>query len=617
MAEDKNTKEHKQNNEQPKKPTNLSEEIRNPGVNYDPNAPKTPGEMPEKVKKEMDKTKQQLEKFKKDVIKKYPFTLALGIVPPQAAEKMDEELGLTPEEKKEKPMHILMVIPEDNYKQVPEMKATLIKQVKEMKPKIWLNIITPVDLWNYSLDSKYDVVEALGMSYPLHDKGILGALRVSQIHKSLCLRKFEKYIYSYVIAGSLVRGEAKETSDVDVFVIIDDTDVKRMSRLELKEKLRGIIYQYVAEAGELAGVKNKLSPQVWLLTDFIENIRDADPIIFTSVRDGVPLYDRGGFLPWKLLLKMGKIKPSPEAIDRFMGMGDKTKEIVKQRLMDIVLGDIYWSVITPTQAVLMMYGIPPTNIPETVREVKRLLVEKEKMMDKKYLDILENITINYYKGYEHGKVKEVSGAEVDKLLKDVEDYTKKLKEIASEIEKRSTERTLNETYDNVFKILKHLFGNKNENELVKEFEKEIVKKARAEPRMLKVLNELIDAKKKYKGKKKPTKYEIEDIRKNSAHLINNLIEYGQRKDLSEFNKIKIDLFYGEGNNKHANIFLTKPIFIIEEGKIRKIAENGKIEDSSQDEFEKIIAAQKRNPQKLTEEVLKVIKKEFGEFELEV
>ena len=40
-----------------------------------------------------------------------------------------------------------------------------------------------------------------------------------------------------------------------------------------------------------------------------------------------------------------------------------------------------------------------------------------------------------------------------------------------------------------------------------------------------LLNELIDAKKRYKGKKKPTKYEIEDVRKNTTYLINHLIEY--------------------------------------------------------------------------------------------
>jgi hypothetical protein len=101
-----------------------------------------------------------------------------------------------------------------DYEPTSEDIATVEDWVS--KPKIWLNIITPVDLWNYCLDSKFDIVEAMGMCYPLHDKGILGALRVAQIHKSLCLRKFEKYIYSYVIGGSLVRGETKPTSDVDV-----------------------------------------------------------------------------------------------------------------------------------------------------------------------------------------------------------------------------------------------------------------------------------------------------------------------------------------------------------------------------------------------------------------
>ena len=63
-----------------------------------------------------------------------------------------------------------------------------------MQPKLWLNLMTPVDLWNFSLDGKYDISEAIGMAFPLHDKGILGALRVAQIHKSLVLRKFEKFV---------------------------------------------------------------------------------------------------------------------------------------------------------------------------------------------------------------------------------------------------------------------------------------------------------------------------------------------------------------------------------------------------------------------------------------
>ncbi len=595
----------------------LSDELKNPSMDYHPGQ-KLPGEIPEEVKKEMDKTKEKLDNFKKEVIKKFPFTLAMGIIPPQAADRFDEELALTPEEKKEKPMHITMVIPEENFKEINKIKGEIIKMVKGMKPVIWMNIITPVDLWNYCLDSKYDIAEAIGMSYPLYDKGILGALRVSQIHKSLCLRKFEKYIYSYVIAGSLIRGEAKATSDVDVFVIIDDTDVKRMPRLELKEKLRGIIYQYVAEAGELAGVKNKLSPQVYLLTEFWEDVKDVVPVIFTFIRDGIPLYDRGGFLPWKLLLKMGKIKPSPEAIDRFMATGEKTKEMVKQRLLDIVLMDIYWSVINPSQALLMMYGIPPPTPSETVKEVKRIFVDEEKMLEQKYVDILHKIVIDYYKGYEHGKVKEVSGKEVDELMKDAEDYMKRLKELAEQIDKRNQEKTLKGTYENVFEVLKNLFGNKSETELVKQFEKELINKGRTDPKHLKVLHEIIEAKRKYNSKKRPTKYELEDIRKNANYLMNSLIEYGQRCDLVDIKKMQVRVGYtNKDKQKHLDLFMTNPSFVLDEAKLSKINDKGKLESASQAEFETILRQQKGKPQKISKEILDCLKREYGDFELEL
>ena len=578
---------------------------------YKPKGKGAPGEVSEEVKKEMEKTRAKLEKFKKSILKKYPFTEAIGIIPPQAAEKFDEENELTEEEKKLKPMHLVIIIPEDKFKEVNKLKADLIKESKEMKPPIWLNIMTPVDIWNFSLDSKYDITEAIGMSFPLHDKGILGALRVAEIHKSLVLRKFEKYVTSYIICGSMVRGEAKKTSDVDVFIVIDDTDVKRMPRLELKEKLRGIIYSYIMEAGELAGVKNLLNVQVYILTEFWESVKDAHPVMLTMIRDGVPLYDRGTFMPWKLLLKMGKIKPSPEAIDMFMSMGDKLSESVKRKLMDIVMGDLYWGVLTPSQALLMLYGVPPPNTKETFKEMKKIFVDKEKMLEKKYINILEEITIKYYKGYEHGKVKEVSGAEVDRLLKDSEEYMKRLKELRGQIEKRTQERTVQEIHDSIFKILKSLFGKKSEPSLVKDFEKELVNKGRTDPRYLHILNELISVKKKYKSKKKPTKYEVEQIRKNASQLMNNLIEYGQRCELVDLKKNKVIITYE--NNKKADLFLTNPAFLIKEGKISKITT--KIEDTTQEEFESIIQQQKGKAGKVTNKILNVLKNALGEFEI--
>jgi predicted nucleotidyltransferase/uncharacterized protein (UPF0332 family) len=494
---------------------------------------KIPVENPEKIKKEMEKTKEEIEKIKSFILQKYSFVKAIGILPPQSIPRFIEEEEVPKET--EKSIHLLVIIPEEKFKKLNEIKKGIVQEIEKLKQKIWLHILTPVDIWEICLDSKFDLSSAIAMSYPLYDKGILGALRVAEIHKSLVLQKFEKYVVSYVIGGSLVRGEAIKTSDVDVFIIINDTDVKKMPRLELKEKLRAIIYQYVAEAGALAGVKNKLSPQIYLLTDFWEAVKDAHPVIFTFIRDGIPIYDRGTFMPWKSLLKMGKLKPSPESIDMFMSMGDKTVKRVKATFLDLVLGDIYWSVITPSQALLMLYGLPPPNVKETVRDMKKIFYEKEKMIEKRYIDILEEIAIKYYKGYEHGKVKEVSGTQVDRLLKNAEDYMKRLKELREQIEKRADEKTVEQLYSDVNELMKTLVGKKSQAQLVKDFEKDFVKKGIFSPQHLRILSSVIKARAEFK-KGKLNSHHVDNARKNAQILINDIIEYNQRCDLAKNKK---------------------------------------------------------------------------------
>ena len=419
----------------------------------------------EKIEKDIEKVKKEIEKLKTYIVKKYPFTIALGVLPPASLKLFIEEEEIPKET--DKHTHIYMIVPEDKFKEIPKIKKDVVAKIESMKQKIWLQVKTPVDVWEACLDSKFDIAGAIAMAFPLYDKGMLASLRVAQVHKTLVLQKFERYVVSYVIAGSLVRGDTVKTSDVDVFVVINDTDVKRMPRLELKERLRGIIHQYIGEASAIAGVKeNVLNVQVYLLTDFWESVKDAHPVIFTFIRDGIPLYDRGTFLPWKTLLKMGKLKPSPEAIDMFMSMGDKTTSRAKKALLDIVVHDIYWGVISPSQAMLMLYGLPPPTTKETVSEMKRVFVDKEKLLEKKYWDMLYEIVIKFYKGYEHGEIKEVSGKDVDRLMKNTEDYLKRLKELREDIEKRMMEKTFEEIYNDVFKLNYYMrLGTKPENSM--------------------------------------------------------------------------------------------------------------------------------------------------------
>lgn len=573
--------------------------------------PKPVDNISDETREEMEKTKTKLDKFKKDIMKKHPYIMALGILPPFAIPKFEEEAALTPEEIKEKPIHVLVIIPEDKFKDIKKIRKEMVDSVKGFKPTLWIHVMTPVDVWNYGLDAKYDMFEGIAMCFPLHDNGLLGSLRVAQIHKNLVLRKFENYVTSYVIAGSLVAGNATKTSDVDVYVIINDTDVKRMPRLELKEKLRGIIYTYIAEAEELAGVKNKLNIQVYILTEFWEGVKDAHPVFFTFIRDGVPMYDKGTFMPWKLLLKMGKIKPSPEAIDVFMRSGDKMKDTVKKMLMDNLTLDIYWGVLTPSQGLLMLYGVAPPKPRDTVTEMKRIFVDKEKLLEKKYIDIFDKI-VSTYKDVEHGKIKEMTGVQIDKFLEDAQSYMKRLGELRKQIEKRVQENTINQVYDDLIKMLKALFGNKSASALVEDFESSFIKKGKFPEVYLKILKDVVKAKEDFK-KGKLTGNDVENVRKNASVIVNNLIEYNQRCELIALDKGRFRLLLRDG--KMCELILAGgQAFLIREGKLEKV--ENKLVNCGKDDLERALTEQKNNLEiKTNSKVFEVLRKELGDFEV--
>tara|TARA_Y100000310_G_scaffold285184_1_gene308468 strand:- start:538 stop:2367 length:1830 start_codon:yes stop_codon:yes gene_type:complete len=607
----------------------MTQEDNIPGMSIDKKYSKTPNipnVNPSELQKELEKTKKEFEKLKNFIVKKYPFTEAIGIIPPQAIKRFIDEDEVPKET--EKHVHLYMIVPEEKLKEIPKIKQEIVSYMDsdKTKQKLWLQIRTPVDIFENCLDSKFELASAIAVSFPLYDKGFLGALRVAEIHKSLVLQKFEKYVVSYVLGGSVVRNEAGPTSDVDVFIIINDTDVKRMSRLELKERLRTIIFQYIAEASALAGVKNKLEPQVYLLTDFWESVKDANPVMFTFIRDGIPIYDRGTFMPWKQLLRMGKLKPSPEAIDMFMKTADKTRSMAERRLIDAMI-DIYYGVLTPSQALLMLNGLPPPTHKETPKMMEKIFVKKEKMLKKSEIKVLEK-SVNNFRNYEHDLKYTIKGAEIDQLLKDSEVYIKRLRELREQIEKTSQERTIEQIHKDIFDLLETNFGKKSQSVLVEEFEKKLVKTGKLSSQSLRILKDVISAKKEFKKGKSDSR-KIDDARKNAMILINDLIEYSQRKDLMALEKSRMRLKYvSEGKENFADLIISnEKSFLIQGNAIKKIVNKREgyaketvgvlaVEASNMQELSEAVEKQKSEKNiQVNPRIFELLKRELGDFEV--
>ncbi len=571
-------------------------------------------ESPDKIKKEMEKTKKELEKIKGFVVKKYPYTIAIGILPPQSIKLFIEEEEVPKET--EKHIHLQIIVPEEKYKEVPKIKQEIVKQIDSLnsKQKIWLHINTPVDIWEICLDSKFELYAAIAMSFPLYDKGILGILRLSEIHKSLVLQKFERYVVSYVIGGSFLRGTATKTSDVDVFVIINDTDVKRMPRLELRERLRSIIAGvHMQESIALAGVKNTLHIQTWLLTDFWNDVKDANPVIFTFIRDGIPIYDRGTFMPWKALLKMGRLKPSPESIDMFMKTAERTKEMIERRLIDAMI-DVYYGVLTPSQALIMLYGYPPPTHKETPELMNKIFVDKERMLKKTDIAVLEKV-VKLFKDYEHEKLKKISGSEIDKLVDDSEEYLKRLRELREKIDKRAQEKTIEEIYKDVFNLLESILGKNSQEKIIHEFENKFVRTGKFSPQSIRILKDIVNAKTEFK-KGKSNLHKIDEARKNASILINSLIEYSQRCDLMALEKTRIKLKYKESGKEHTAELLIcdNEAFLFMKNEIRRLTD--RIAISNMEEVSKAVEKRKSKQNvELNPKVFELLKKELGEYEI--
>jgi uncharacterized protein (UPF0332 family)/predicted nucleotidyltransferase len=562
-------------------------------------APKELPKLTPEAKKKLKAIKDKLDTFQKRVIEKFDkYIVGICLLPPPKQEGEQKPA--------EEQFHVLVLVDDSDSKKMSkaELKDKLGSIVETIAKEIDKNLMPQTviltELWQSCFDAKYDLLQLIAMGAPIYDTGMLSAIKLAEIHKTMVLKKFEKYIVSYVLAGSLVQGKATKTSDVDVWVVIDDTDVKKMTRAELKDKLRAIIIGMGIETGEITGIKNKLNIQVYILTDFWDSLKEANPIIFTLLRDGVPFYDRGIFIPWKQLLKMGKITPSYEAIDMFMHSGEQMLKRVSYKIKEIGMEDTYYAILTPSQAALMMFGLPPPAPRETAELMREIFVKKHKLLEEKYVQILEK-NIQVRKDLEHGTKTDLSGKELDELLKSAEDYLTRIKKLFSQIELMKEQKDMLHVYDTVISMIRDVLklegiDKVSDIEIVKIFEDELISQGKIPAKFLRSLNEIIKAKKDYDDKKL-TKPEVDKVKKDSMAFVKFLVEYMQRKRGRELERAKIRVKHG--NRFGEVILLEDEAFIIhdidhEEKEISraKILPNGglsTVKKSSLEELEKALA----------------------------
>ncbi len=552
-------------------------------------------DIPDEAKKKLEHIKNKIDKFKDKLLEKFEENiLGIALLPPSKDDEKKEKINL-----------LILVDDADSKKmskdELRDKLTELINAIgKETDESLNPETLLLTDLWQNCYDAKYDLLQVIASSATIFDKGMLAAIKLSEIHKTMVLKKFEKYIVSYVLAGSLVQGKATPESDIDVFLVIDDTDVKKMTRGELKEKLRAIIIGMGIDAGKMTGIENKINIQVYILTDFWESIREANPVIFTFLRDGIPLYDRGIFMPWKQLLQMGRIKPSPEAIDMFMHSGDQVMERVKYKLKEIGMEDFFWAAVTTSQAAIMLYGLPPPTPKETPELIRQIFVKKEKILEEKYVKTVEKI-LKTRKDMEHGTKKDITGQEIDELYDETDAFLKRTKTLFEDIDTIKQKEELVKIHDDVLLAVREVLKlddlpEVKEEELLETFKHKFINSGKLPPSVLTELKDLDKAKADFISGKL-TKAEMNKEVQNARAMIRKLIEYVQRTRSREMEQVKLRVKYGTKFGEV--IVLNDQVFIVMDleqqekifrrGKIDELGKITNLKDSTIDELEKELA----------------------------
>jgi predicted nucleotidyltransferase/uncharacterized protein (UPF0332 family) len=278
------------------------------------------------------------------------------------------------------------------------------------------------------------------------------------------VEKYGKFVKAVVMMGSTAREEFKPKSDIDMFVILDDTAMKLTP--EMQDKIDA----------ELEKIAEKISPNLsvqptYSLTEFWDFARVANPIIYNFIKEGVAVYDIGFFEPIKNLLNMGRIPATREAIENYMEGAPKKLMRAKTVKLLMLAEDAYYAMLNTAQAVLMFMGLPPPVPNKAYEEVKLNLVEPG-ILEPEYAEWLKEI-IEIRKKIEHKEIMDVEGKFVDEWLEKAEKFVDKMFSLLNALEVRKKEKILERTHEVMIKAAATALSSVHKFKLPKESEVDV------------------------------------------------------------------------------------------------------------------------------------------------
>lgn len=227
--------------------------------------------------------------------------------------------------------------------------------------------------------------------------------------------QYGELIKSVLVFGSAAKGTMVKGSDIDVWVIVDDTVTKATEDLN---KVIDHLYLIATDMKEI-------HIQAHTLTEFWQSIRVGSPEFANFLRYGLAIYDTGFIKPIQRMLQMGLIPPSDETIS-LKARAASTRYVKVKQEVKMLIFDLRYTALDMIQAVVMHYYKETPDYKKAPEFLEKLV--KQKKLEKEYVDKFVQLD-KLWKDIDHGEIKEVTtdhlnGAIV--LTKEIIDRMKKL-----------------------------------------------------------------------------------------------------------------------------------------------------------------------------------------------
>jgi len=230
--------------------------------------------------------------------------------------------------------------------------------------------------------------------------------------------KLGPIVKSVVLFGSLPKGKAKEDSDIDIMIIIDNTLIPDWP--SFKQYLQTELSKMISENKEYS----KLHINVVTLTVFWEGLLQRDPVIMNILRVGIPIFDLGGFFaPLQRLLEEGKLAPSKEAVLYALSRVPYHLGSAKAYKMKS-LEFLYWAMTDSAQALIMAVERVNPPSPEEIKDYLEKLAKKN-IVPKIFARWYEEM-YNLVKSVAKGKKTDIEGVLLDLWRKRAEIFTRRI-----------------------------------------------------------------------------------------------------------------------------------------------------------------------------------------------